>query len=248
MLRVAGLFAFFALILQAATAQISSTGVPASALSPTLDNRHIPIPAGATSPQPFPLIVKPFPQRGFVRSFEFHPPQSTFGIHHHRQFLPQIPVFFPVYVPPYDYYAYPPIADPMVRQEVDAPPPAQDDAALARSEDALRQAYLQGARDALAQEQRGREDALNLMASRSAAAAKAKGAESEASPPQPDNSPAAVFIFKDGRQIETKNYAIMGQTLYDFSGSVLRKVPLTDLDTAATLRANDDRGITVKLP
>src|SRR5262249_10301755 len=118
--------------------------------------------------------------------------------------------------------------------------------ALVRSEDALRQAYLQGARDALAQEQRGREDAL--MASRSAAAAKAKGAENEASSPQPDNSPAAVFIFKDGRQIGTKNYAIMGQTLYDFSGSVLRKAPLTDLDAAATLKANDDRGITVKLP
>ena len=56
------------------------------------------------------------------------------------------------------------------------------------------------------------------------------------------------FIFKDGHQIETRNFAIMGETLYDFSGSVLKKVQLTDLDKNATVKANDDRGITVKLP
>jgi hypothetical protein len=32
------------------------------------------------------------------------------------------------------------------------------------------------------------------------------------------------------------------------SGPSLRKVPLTDLDTEATMKANDDNGITVKLP
>jgi hypothetical protein len=40
----------------------------------------------------------------------------------------------------------------------------------------------------------------------------------------------------------------MGQTLYDISSGVVKKVQLTDLDTAATIKANDDRGIVVKLP
>src|SRR6476646_3678745 len=44
--------------------------------------------------------------------------------------------------------------------------------------------------------------------------------------PQPsreNNSPKTVFIFKDGHQIETRNFAIVGQTLYDFSDSGLKK-------------------------
>lgn len=256
MLRVAAFFVFLGLVLQPAIAQISSTGVPASALSPTLDNRRTPIPASATSPRSFPFIVDPFPTvqvfgKFPVNRFPVHtfsvapvdPRVRPFGRHRHQQFVPQIPIFYPVYGAGYDYSAYPPIADPMVSQPADAAS-AESDAAVARSEDALRQAYLQGARDALAEEQRGRQDARDLMASRPAATAKPDTAK----PPEPDNSPATVFIFKDGRQLETKNYAIMGQTLYDISGSVVRKVSLADLDTAATIKANDDRGITVKLP
>ncbi|MGH9638348.1 MAG: hypothetical protein ACRD72_26230, partial [Candidatus Angelobacter sp.] len=63
-----------------------------------------------------------------------------------------------------------------------------------------------------------------------------------------DNSPATVFILKDGQKIETKNFAIMGQTLYDFSSSTLKKVQLADIDKAATVEANDERGTSVKLP
>jgi hypothetical protein len=248
MLRVAAFFVFLGLVLQPAIAQISSTGVPASALSPTLDNRHIAVPAGATSPQPFPFIVKPFPQVkpvhpiGSFRSFSVAPVRPLGG-RNHRQFGSQIPFFYPIYGAGYD-YSYPPIADPMVGQEVQ-PVSGDSTTDVARSEDALRQAYLQGAHDALAAEQRGRQDARDLVASRPAPPAKPKVADSEA---KPDNSPAAVFIFKDGHQIETKSYAIMGQMLYDISGNVVKKVPLADLDAAATIKANDDRGITVKLP
>jgi hypothetical protein len=250
MLRIAVFFVFLGSILQPAIAQISSTGVPASALSPTLDNaRRTPIPAGATSPQSFPFIVRPFPNfhgRTFpVRTVSpLSPRLRPFG-HNNRQFVPQIPVFYPaypIYGAGYDSSMYPSIADPTVGAD---PDPADAGAAAASSEDALRQAYMQGARDALVQEQRGRQDARDLMATR---AAKAKSPDSEAKAPEPDNSPATVFIFKDGHQLETKNYAIMGQTLYDISGPVVKKVPLADLDTAATLKANDDRGITVKLP
>lgn len=252
MLRVAAVFVFLGLVLQPAIAQISSTGVPASALSPTLDNRRTPIPAGATSPQGFPFIVRPFPSphtRSF-RSVTVAPPLRPFEFRRRRQFVPQVPIFYPVFGAGYDYYSYPSIADPMVSQEVQ-PDPAESEGAVGRSEDALRQAYMQGARDALAEEQRGRQDARDLIASRSALPApsgKAKFADSEVKSSQADNTPPTVFIFKDGRQLEVKNYAIMGQTLYDISGAVVRKVPLADVDAAATIKANDDRGITIKLP
>ncbi|HEX3092509.1 MAG TPA: hypothetical protein VHW72_07810, partial [Candidatus Angelobacter sp.] len=70
----------------------------------------------------------------------------------------------------------------------------------------------------------------------------------EASPaPVEDKTPATVFIFKDGHQMETKNYAIMGGTLFDFSGKTLKKIQLEELDSAATVKANDDRGVVMKL-
>jgi hypothetical protein len=251
MLRVAALFVFLGLVLEPAIAQISSTGVPASALSPTLDNRHIPIPAGATSPQGFPFIVRPFPAPTVVvrnfRNGTVVPSVRRFDSRRRRQFGTQVPFFYPIYGVGYDPSAYPSIADPMVSQDPQAAP-ADNGAGVADSEDALRQAYLQGAHDAMAAEQRGRQDARDLLASRSAAPAKPRVTDEASKPSQPDNSPATVFIFKDGRQIETKNYAIMGQTLYDLGSSVVKKVPLADLDKAATIKANDDRGITVKLP
>lgn len=255
MLRVAAFFVFLGFVLQPAIAQISSTGVPASALSPTLNNQqHTPIPAGATSPQGFPFVVRPFPNF-HGRTFTTFPVRTVTPINprfrrfgrNRGQLVPQVPLFYPaypIYGAGYDTSMYPSIADPAVDQQVD-PGSAEQDAAVAGSEDALRQAYMQGARDALVQEQRGRQDAHDLMASRSAATAKSP---ETAKAPEPDNSPSTVFIFKDGRQLETKNYAIMGQTLYDISGPVVKKVPLADLDSAATLKANDDRGITVKLP
>jgi hypothetical protein len=62
-----------------------------------------------------------------------------------------------------------------------------------------------------------------------------------------DKTPAAVFIFKDGHQLETKNYAIMNGTLFDFSSKTLKKIQLDEIDSAATLKANDDRGVAMKL-
>src|SRR5262245_23478671 len=134
MLRVVALFVFLGLVLQPAIAQISSTGAPASVLSPTLDSRRTPIPAGATSPTSFPFIVQPFPTETFpfvvhtfpkVRNFRsvsvapVNHQLQPFGFHHHRQFVP-IPVFYPIYGGGYDYSTYPAIADPTVSQPVDA--------------------------------------------------------------------------------------------------------------------------------
>jgi hypothetical protein len=66
---------------------------------------------------------------------------------------------------------------------------------------------------------------------------------------QPETAPLepTVLIFRDGRQQEVTNYAIMGQTVYVFDKRT-QKIALADLDVAATVKANDDRGIDFKVP
>jgi hypothetical protein len=170
-----------------------------------------------------------------------HRPFRPFDPHHRRRVVVPVPLFYPVYGGD---YASPSIADPNVVEASD-PQQGDEDAATARSEDALRQAYLQGAHDALQHEL----DAAQSKPPAPAAKPAFKKPPDEAPAPRESaDSPATVFIFKDGRQLETKNYAIMGQTLYDLSASNVKKVPLNDLDSAATRKANDDRGIQVKLP
>ena len=63
-------------------------------------------------------------------------------------------------------------------------------------------------------------------------------------PPQPPT----VLVFKDGRQLEVGNYAIVSQTLYDLTPGHRRKIALADLDLSATEKQNDDRGVTFQLP
>ncbi len=60
--------------------------------------------------------------------------------------------------------------------------------------------------------------------------------------------PATVLIYRDGRNVEVHNYAIVGQTLWTFNERVATKVPLSELDLAATRKVNADRGIEFTVP
>ncbi|MGO9085456.1 MAG: hypothetical protein ACLQBK_09535 [Candidatus Sulfotelmatobacter sp.] len=60
--------------------------------------------------------------------------------------------------------------------------------------------------------------------------------------------PATVLVFRDGRQREIQNYAIVGPTLWSFAPQHTEKIPLADLNLTATVKANDDRGISFRLP
>jgi hypothetical protein len=65
--------------------------------------------------------------------------------------------------------------------------------------------------------------------------------------------PPAVLVFRDGRQEEVKRYTIKGDVIYtsaDYwsTGSWTRKVPMAELDIAATLKLNADRGGKFTLP
>ena len=57
-----------------------------------------------------------------------------------------------------------------------------------------------------------------------------------------------VLVYRDGHTEEVQNYAIVGKTIWVFNESHARKVPLSDLDLAATRRDNEDRGIEFVVP
>jgi hypothetical protein len=240
---------FLAFALQVSLAQTFSHGAPASVVSPTGDGRQRGAPASVLSPTPLPFGVHP------QRSIHIHGPLRRFGNpRSHRQLFLPIPVFYPYYADE----SYPSAADPYVPENSADPAPAQQ-ASNERSDDELRAAYLQGARDAMSRQsdsrygehytdsrehrqQQSREERQSDRRSE-------QGDDNEIQAPAPveDKTPATVFIFKDGHQLETKNYAIMGGTLFDFSSKVLKKIQMDEIDSAATLKANDDRGVVMKL-
>jgi hypothetical protein len=70
--------------------------------------------------------------------------------------------------------------------------------------------------------------------------------ENASQPPEP--VPATILVFRDRHQQEVSNYAIVGQTLWSFSEQKTQSIPLSDLDIAATEKANDDRGVVFRVP
>ena len=67
-------------------------------------------------------------------------------------------------------------------------------------------------------------------------------------PERTNPAPATVLVFHDQHQQEVQNYAIVGQTLWNFSPQRTEKIPLSQLDLAATIKANDARGVDFRLP
>jgi hypothetical protein len=76
----------------------------------------------------------------------------------------------------------------------------------------------------------------------------ASSGDPQAAPPATQMMPATILVFRDQHQKEIQNYAIVGQTLWNFAPQRREKIPLADLDLAATAKANDDRGVTFRVP
>jgi hypothetical protein len=57
-----------------------------------------------------------------------------------------------------------------------------------------------------------------------------------------------VLVFRDQHREEVRNYAIVGETLWNFAPQRTQKISLADLDLPATATANEDRGITFSVP
>ncbi len=60
--------------------------------------------------------------------------------------------------------------------------------------------------------------------------------------------PSTVLVFRDGHRSEVRNYAVIGDTLFDFAPDRTHKIQLADLDLPATHKANDDRGVDFQIP
>ncbi len=73
-----------------------------------------------------------------------------------------------------------------------------------------------------------------------------------AAPPAPEVNnqppePATLIVLRDGQRIETTNYAVMDQTLWNFSARPVQKVPLSSIDMTASEKANSERGVDFSL-
>jgi hypothetical protein len=75
-----------------------------------------------------------------------------------------------------------------------------------------------------------------------------QNAEPQQTDEQQASSTPTVLIFRDRRQKEVSNYAIVGQNLLDLTPQHHEKIPLANLDLQATAKANDDRGVTFRVP
>jgi len=61
-------------------------------------------------------------------------------------------------------------------------------------------------------------------------------------------APSTILIFRDGRRLEVRNYAVVGKTLWILDEQQARKFPLSALDLPASKRANEARGGEFLLP
>jgi transcription elongation GreA/GreB family factor len=57
-----------------------------------------------------------------------------------------------------------------------------------------------------------------------------------------------VLIFRDKHTQQAQNYAIVGQTIWLFNEQRATKIPLSEIDIAATQKANEERGLDFQVP
>lgn len=67
--------------------------------------------------------------------------------------------------------------------------------------------------------------------------------------PRPQATVPTVLVWRNGQRQEVKQYAVIGQFLYDYSKPPTpRRISLDDLDLDATLHANSERGVQFLVP
>lgn len=76
----------------------------------------------------------------------------------------------------------------------------------------------------------------------------ARQEDRSASQSAPEPAAMTTFVLRDGRRIGAQNYAITGQTIWIFNEHTSRRIPLADLDVAATEKANSANGVEFHLP
>lgn len=62
------------------------------------------------------------------------------------------------------------------------------------------------------------------------------------------DGPTTALVFRDQHVEEVRNYAIAGGTLWVLNEQSAKRIPLAQLDVAATVKMNDDRGVDFQVP
>ncbi len=63
-----------------------------------------------------------------------------------------------------------------------------------------------------------------------------------------ESIPITVLVFRDGRKVETRNYAIVGESIWVYNEQESKKYRVADLDVDATRKLNSDNGVLFQLP
>ena len=160
-------------------------------------------------------------------------PVGPNGGHPHRPNHPHYPYY------PY-YYPYYPVIDPYVYSApVDTAPAVED-------EDQYQGGPTIFDRRGSGQLYPNEYGRKPLADSSPTGSATANSSQADGPPESPQ--PPTILVFKDGHKLEVTNYAIVGANLFDLSSDHRQKIPLADLDVAATQKANEEQGIDFKLP
>jgi hypothetical protein len=133
------------------------------------------------------------------------------------------------FVPLFNGYAFP---DTYSEEDMVPPPPPGADPATMMLADEVNK--LRG-------------DIRQLQSEKQALAAPPQPAPAATPAPPEPPAPATVFVLRDGKQVESTNYAVMDQTLWNFPAHPVQKIPLTSIDFEASKKANSSRGIDFSL-
>ena len=63
-----------------------------------------------------------------------------------------------------------------------------------------------------------------------------------------DQDLPVILVFLDKHIQEVRNYAVANEVVVAFDGTRTRKYPLIDIDLAATMKLNDERGVNFNVP
>jgi hypothetical protein len=172
---------------------------------------------------------------------------------------------YPGYIPIYSYGGYYPGYSPVIVAQQDDAATADEDAEeggptvfehrgshRAPSDEAYSRGYEEGRAAAEdTRHDRRRADAHAEGDERGARkASEERGEKTDAKAdeqPAPAVVPKTLLVYKDAHKEEIANYAIVGDQLFDFTNG-RRKIAISDLDVAATTKANDERGVDFQLP
>lgn len=182
-----------------------------------------------------------FTPRPFFPKGPFSPAgnQPVFRGRHHNNRL-NVGVALPVYAVPYYYSDYPSIIDPTdtSMEGTYAPGPTIfDRRGSSTSSTEAEQQYDDRLKHI--------EEQLDALEEKPAASASAALEVGEVRGPE---QPSTILVFRDGHTTEVRNYAIVGDALFEFSDGARHKVALADLDVSATQKQNEERGIDFRLP